>query len=55
MTELLSRISTAPASPRSLNPEIPEALDRLVDQAACSRRRTPALRRPQSWSMRSIA
>ena len=30
MTELLSRISTAPASPRTLNPEIPEALDRLV-------------------------
>ena len=30
MTELLSRISTAPISPRSLNPEIPEALDRLV-------------------------
>jgi tetratricopeptide (TPR) repeat protein len=30
MTELLSRISTAPISPRSLNPEIPEALDRIV-------------------------
>ncbi|MGZ8489541.1 MAG: protein kinase domain-containing protein [Candidatus Binatia bacterium] len=30
MTELLSRISKAPSSPRALNPEIPEALDRLV-------------------------
>jgi serine/threonine protein kinase len=30
MTELLSRMSTAPASPRAINPAIPEPLDQLV-------------------------
>ena len=30
MTELIERLSSSPPSPRSLKPEIPEALDRLV-------------------------
>ena len=30
MTELLARIVSAPAPPRSLNADIPEALDRIV-------------------------